>query len=440
MLEQLLFEPYPFGAGMDRSQWDMESLEDLGELLVEEGITTHVRPEGGKTIESAIVDVLADLSVLIPRNPITGLMTFVPVREPSGDIAYLNEHLLTDPLPELTQVFGDTKTPTEAVFTFRDRKAKFEPAPIGHDNAGRVFYEQWENSKNVNLATCRDFNSAATCASRRAQEELAQKVAVRINALRGAREILPGQVFFAAGINALLRCTATKPSTESGNTEIDAAVDVFGSSSASEAGKRLYNKRLSPQPEPNYLEAVVQRPSLRLVFPHQAAHDKVAGCTVYISTNGTDFSYLGSIQRSSWAGELESGLSAAATGTIVQTTPIGITQKLDLSSDAARFNAGGQVALIGDPLGLHELVYVESITEISSERHQLNNMLRGRESTPAVAWSAQTPVFGFLDTELRLNNAAVQPSAALWFKLAPVTGAGELPLSECTPIGPFTVT
>lgn len=442
VLEQLLFAPFPQGAGLDRSDWDMASLEALGELLEEEGITTHVRPEAGKELSSTVVEVLADLGVMIPRNPNTGLQEFRAIREPEGQLPFISDDLILDPLPEVTQIFNDTKTPSSVVFTFKDRYANFEAGTINYHNDGRVFYDDFDHSSKSDMTTIRDWTSASKVAARRSQEELAAKVAVRANTSRGTRLLYPGDAFFMSGMNNVLRLMSTKLDPDTGKVEIQAAVDVFGTTEVSSAaGGRLYNKRLAPQPEVNYLEGAVQRPSHKLAFPYQAAHDKIAGCTVYISTDGTNFSYLGSVGRSTWAGVLESSISAADTQADIVTNDIGLAYTLDLSTDPGRYNNGGQFAVFGDPLtpGNFEIAYVEWIEEVSEERATLHNLLRGKESTTASVWSMQTRVYGITDQEILLTNSSVVSSAQLWFKLAPVTEAGELPLAECPIIGPMTI-
>lgn len=228
VLHQLLFQPFPWGAGMDISDWDLTSFQDLGVLLETEAISSHVSLTQGDPLVSAVTDLMLDLGVFLFRDTITGQLKVSAQRSVAGSIPYFPRDFVLEPLPEIEQVFFDAETPTSVVYTFDDRKNKFEKGTVNIHNDGRIFYDDFDNSKKSELPTVRDFVTAERIAARRSQEELSQVVTVKMALNRGARELAPGDVFEVEGIDFRMRCTSVQPDTESGAVQVEAVRDVYG--------------------------------------------------------------------------------------------------------------------------------------------------------------------------------------------------------------------
>lgn len=228
-IDQLLFESWPHGIGLPRSQFDLESLEVLGEKMGPdgEGLRTHLLLEDGTSVEAAIANIILDVGMMLPWDVQLGKYVFKLIREPEGAVTVLPSEAVSSPLPEITKRMEAT-IPDRRTYLYKDRHYNYHDVPVTFDDDGQASKTDAQNTKQDRLFIVTDFEAATAVAFRREQLELNPPTSYEIQALRAARRLVPGDPLDIEGVQERLRITEVGPVVSgSSKIRVQALTDIY---------------------------------------------------------------------------------------------------------------------------------------------------------------------------------------------------------------------
>jgi hypothetical protein len=206
----------------------MQSLEDLGVLTDGSGENLHfsVVAQGGQDARGQLAAIMQDLGVFLAIDMSTGLLKFVPVREPAGTLPYIPNDAILDE-PEIEVAHGP-RSVDRIVYTFPDATLAYRDATISIDDDGQATRLQYFQSRTAQIVSTVNFETAARIAERRSAEELAGVYENRIELGREARALLPGTPILVEGLDEVQRVISTEHDTESGRVTVAIWNDFYG--------------------------------------------------------------------------------------------------------------------------------------------------------------------------------------------------------------------
>jgi hypothetical protein len=444
-IADLLFSPWPHGGGMPQDEVDMDSLEELGELIVAENIRGSTLAKDGEQCDAVIASILQDLGCMFPFDPDTGLLRFSPIREPSGTLPIISADLIVDEEPEIENLHLSPII-DRPVFEFTDRLNNYRTMTLGVSDDGTATLELNHRNRSVQIANTVNFDTAARIVVRRAQEELAGAALLTIKANRAARYLKPGQAVVVDGIDEVCRVMNNHPADPlSGKTELKVNTDFYGvplSDFIADPGN-TGSTPVEAEQDPGF--AVYEVPEFILagqpqtvVFLRQRAHANVVGANLHISRDDVTYTF-GAQDRSLMAGGvLLEALPDTADFVIAQgptfttsgpdnTTP----PMLDLSGDLISWQNGRQMAVING-----ELFYVQKVTAVSGSTYRLDGLLRARLDTVRESHAIGDRVYVLQNEDgVPIQDVLIEPEVTLYGKSQPF-GTGQVALDT---IGPVTV-
>jgi hypothetical protein len=228
-LAQLLFEPWPWGRGLDQDLWDIDSLSALATSSEAEGLRLHVLATEGKSVEEAVKTLLVDAHAYITWDPNKGKYCFGTLREPV-DVPTLPVEALAKDYAEQENIL-DPDIPSSVTYSFVDRD-------LGYRNNTQPVYDDSNNhlqggrkTDDVSLETPTDIFAARTIAAWRRDEITIPVNKYKITAKGEARTLVPGSTvkiegFPATGEEEILRVGSIKIDPDSPEVTIDAVTDI----------------------------------------------------------------------------------------------------------------------------------------------------------------------------------------------------------------------
>lgn len=190
IINQLLFETAPHGAGIDQNCYDPQSLRDLGVLLDagQEGLRSHSYIPQGNTIQSAVQFLLTEIGANRVWSTTDGLWHWKAVRpeNPLGSIPA--DMLIPDP-PEKRKKFG-SRSLSRLVMSFPSEALGFRTGtvPIPGDDTIQQSVEL------VTLRTVRDEEAATVVGERYSLVEMSKPTAITVVANRNAEVLRVGDL------------------------------------------------------------------------------------------------------------------------------------------------------------------------------------------------------------------------------------------------------
>lgn len=434
---EILFAPPPHGLQLDTADWDLDSLEALGTLIETEDIKGSVISVGD-TAEGTLASILQDLGVQIPVNYETGLIEFVPMRKPTTTPRDLPVELIDKPLPDIDQFHGDAPNDS-LIFAFTDGLINYRQNTIYIDDLGKASRLQHKLFREVPIESTVNFESAALIGNRRELEELTSKTKTKINALRDARTLKPGDPLTAIGtFSEVLRIWGVKIDPHSGKVELEVTQDFYGVALdvfvGSGPGTSDTTQPVAPDLAASILEIpeglLPAAPDQAIVVPRIRAHNAISGAFIHLSLDGTTFQFALDETNAAAGGTLVAELPATGRSRTSFTFNVlgpDIGEVLDLTLDTANWRLGRQLLVIGD-----EIMHVRSVTALGGGVYRANDVLRARESTSKATHAADAPVFIFPITGIStIQDILIQPDVELFVKNQPYAGAS-LPLGAVT--------
>lgn len=447
IVADLLFDPVPGGLGLDPDglePWDMESLEAWGVEYEDLGLRGSIVGVNGEKADAILGGILQDHGVLLCTDTLNeGKMTFRRIREPSGTLPNISEHLFSGGPPEREKLHGK-KLVDKITFKFTDRDKDFGDSTIMVRDDGSVGYDEYANARDVPIVSTVHFDTAAVLAEQRSQEELGGAGQFTIPVTRGARELLPGDAITADTFDDVLRVMEVGTDPLSEETSLRVMPDVYGVRRTDYINQPGAGSGSAVDPEPDIFrpleipEHLLTVEDVFLSVVRARAHSQTFEAAEHLSADGTTYELVGTEGGVAFGGFLDAGMAAddayyQAQGPTFEAFGPDAGGTLDLTGDDLSWSRGRQLVVIADDDGV-EICFVRKVTAIGGNQYRLDGLLRARYDTRRRAWAAEAEVYVFADDEFTtFDDLLLDPGAELWVKSQPFATGGAVPLSAVAP-------
>jgi len=360
----LLRGGFPYGAGLALDDIDEASIEAFGTTMESEHIPMHLLGEQGIAASELMQSILKDAGAFLSQHDTRLLIE--AMRPPSDLTPFLIDDVITPPDAE-RQVWRGRKTTNRLIFSFPNETENYRTFDIQSQDAADLEERNASASEDIEIGFVTHPLVAKQVANRREQENLSQTIAVRFDVLRGAALLRAGKVFrHSFGQMRVLsaRPIHDSPHVEIeaivdvySVPSIDDLQDTpLASATFGVENDLSFTFFQTPEEDASGIVSI-------LVF-RIAAHSQIATGSIYGSVDGgTNFRFLDTQTQSATGGQIESAISAS-TDDIITTGPIfedanGLLDDvaLDLTGDTEGWKGGTQVALVND-----EVFYVQSVS------------------------------------------------------------------------------
>ena len=430
-IEEMLFLPFPKGAGMSKDRWDIDSLEALGVLMADEDYAGSIIAQNGASVRDVLGPAMQDMTCGLTQDPSTGLQKFAALRTPVASAMEIPNDLLIAPLPERDIRLSDDPV-SKLIFNWPDRSINYRDMTVIIDDDGRADMGDAPRARKVPITTCIDYATGVSIAERRAAEELGDKNVYTIYATRAARTLVPGDTITCEEFgDEVLRVVGVGLDPATDKVVVKVISDFFGVDPATFDPPEPPGARRRFEAEPDAGFMVVELPAIatgddsrvQIAVPRIRSKSTVAYGRIHISVDGSTYTDVGSHSGVSGGGVLTEALSA--TGEMLDTAvtylAVGVddTSMPDYTSDAVSWRTGRLLVVAGG-----EIMFAQSLTALGSGVFRLNNVLRARFDTAREDHAigdgiTVTP----LDRVTRFANALIVPGLEpLYVKAQPVDG------------------
>ena len=447
MFAELLFDPWPVGLALDKSEWDMDTLEAFGDLVDtdKENLRCSALAPDGQEARGLLGGLMQDFGVLLPLDMNSGKIRFHPVRKPVGSIP----NIPTDAMvlrPEIEVLLADRPV-DRIIFSFSDQGNVYREVTIAVDDDGQATRQEYYRARTVQIIGTTHFDTAARIAERRSFEELAGAAIIRLQLGRAARTLLPGEAVVAAGFDEVLRVTETKHDPLSGQVDVTLLTDFYGAPLSDFIVNQGIFAGTGNQVVLDLAYKIVEVPEILTGAggPQTAmlltirAHANVSAHNIHISGDNSTYLFFSEDTTIVTGGTLLDAVALDSPMEIAQGptfTALGpdIATALDLSADNTSWRGGRQLAVFVHPTTRYTMIaYLKKVTAISGTTFRLDGLIMNRYDTRAGTFPVGTQVFILQnDDGLGIQDPLVAPDTALYAKPEPL-GIGSLPLSQIPP-------
>lgn len=180
---QRLFESAPHGLGLDPSTacYDLQSLQDLGNLLESEGLRSHTPTSQGDKVDAELTALATECGFQRVWNFSSGLWEFVPIRE-SVNVIDIPREALVGPRPKRDSKLGNSDF-ISFNFQYKEETRGYRNDIISSPATSNEFSE----IEQVSIRTVRDRAAALTVGDRL---ELLERSNPRLRTQRISRQSL----------------------------------------------------------------------------------------------------------------------------------------------------------------------------------------------------------------------------------------------------------
>lgn len=436
VLYQLLFAPFPHGAGLSTDNWDIPSLETIAALTASEGARTHVLAPNGKMAKGIIISVLHDSHCYIAWDLEKGKYIFGSIRDTVTDLLpEIPIDAVLSPAPEHDTVH-EVGIPNQLVFSYPSRK-------LAYRNSTRVAYEDTVASefnnriiKKSSITTATDSFYVDAIAERKQLEELIPVNKYKIVANRDSKYLHPGQAFTvfdfpAKGEEETLRVIETQYSPGDKKVTIDAVTDVY-----SLIDTQASTSLSPPDPgfdEPGFEEITILQdvatsiwelpPKLTFgTFSYMPlrirANQKTGQTPAYSSKDDISYALTATDIPYCTGGTLE--VATDSTSDDIDTLVItGLGEDLKTfpkTLDDNNWIAGQQLCVIDT-----EVFFLQSVTGLGNNRYSLNGLKRAKHTSTAAVHAIDSVAFIFpIGSIIRIKDPLAEVGQAIYVKLVPL--------------------
>ncbi len=446
-IAETLFAPFPKGLGIDPQhtveKWNVSSLETLGTEAETEGWRASILATEGELAESLLAAAMQDHGVLLPINTDSGSLRFVPIRAFVGTPPNMVDALYAGKLPQIEVIHGEQPVDS-LLYTFADRENRFGDMTINVDDDAQVEFTQHPRTRKVPMVSTVHFPTAAALSELRAPEELAQSAEFRLEASREARELIPGDVITADGIDEAMRVLGVEIDVLSEVVKVRVIPDFYGDTNAFETdpGSGVPDiTEVEVDPLFAWLELPEQIlgvfPSVQtIVMPRIREHNEITFSSMHTSRD--DITYSIALSQSAFVtgGTLDAELSAIGSTFLAQGPvyteegPDNTNNLQDLSGDLTNWGLGKQLCLIISASGT-EICFLQKATITSGTQRRLDGLSRARYDTRRLTHAAGAFVLIFDLADLtRLQGPLLEPAVSLYLKSQPGTSSDQVLLSS----------
>ena len=446
LLAELLFDPWPVGLGLDKTEWDMQSLEDFGVLTdtTGENLRCSALAPDGQDVRGLLGGLMQDFGILLPLNMTTGLIQIYPVRKPVGAVPLITEDGMLQ-RPEIEAMTAERPV-DRLVFSFSDQENVYRDVTIAIDEDGQASRQDYYRARTVQIIATTHFDTAARISERRSFEEMSGAAVVRLQLGRAARAFLPGQPVVAEGFDEILRVTETKHDPLAGTVDVTLTTDFYGAPLSDFVTNRGVTAGTGNQVTNNLAFKIVELPEM-LTGPGGPtvfmlairAHAQISGHNIHISDDNTTYTFYAQDLTIVTGGTLIDPLATDSPMEVAQGptfTVLGpdIGTALDLSSDTTSWRGGRQLAVFVNASTREvSVAFLKKVTAISGSTYRLDGLILNRYDTRPVSLPAGSQVFILQnDDGLGVQDPLVAAEAQLFAKSEPL-GIGTIPLAQLAP-------
>lgn len=446
LMAEMLFEAWPLGLGLDKVDWDMDSLEDLGTLLApaNEDLRCSAIALDAQDARGFLGALMQDFGIMLPLNMTTGKIQVQPVREPVGTLPNITEDAMLR-RPEIEAQLADRPV-DRIIFSFSDQANAYRDVTIGVDEDGQATRQQFYRARTVQIVSTTHFDSAARMTERRSFEELAGAAIVRLLLGRAARTLLPGEAITVQGFDEVMRVSETKHDPLSGQVDVNLLTDFYGAPLSDFVTNQGVGAGTGNQVQPDLAVRIVELPEILTGAggPQTAmvltirAHGNITGHNIHISGDNSTYTFFNEDSTITTGGTLIDALTLDSLaeqdqGPTFSLLGPDIATALDLSSDESSWRGGRQLAVFVNPDREVMIAYLKKVTAISGSTYRLDGLILNRYDTRGLAFPVGSFVFILQnDDGLGIQDPLVAPETLLYSKAEPL-GIGTLPLSQIAP-------
>ncbi len=447
LLAELLFDPWPIGLGLDKTEWDMDSLEAFGDLVDtdKENLRCSALAPDGQDVRGLLGGLMQDFGILLPLDMLTGKIKIQPVRKPTGILPQITTDAMVQ-RPEIDVLLADRPV-DRLVFAFSDQANVYREVTIAVDEDGQATRQEFYRARTVQIIATAHFGTAASISERRSFEEMAGAAVIRLQLGRAARTLLPGEAVTADGFDEVLRVTETKHDPLSGQVDVSLTTDFYGAPLSQFQVGQGVGAGSGNQVVTDLAVKIVEMPEILTGAggPQTAfllairAHSAIMGHNIHISADNVTYTFYSEDQTIVTGGTLIDPIAIDSPMEIAQGptfTVLGpdIGSVLDLSSDNSSWRGGRQLAVFVNVTTRQAMIaYLKKVTAISGSTYRLDGLILNRYDTRPLSLPAGTQVFILQnDDGLGIQDPLVAPNTLLYTKSEPL-GIGTIPLSQLAP-------
>ena len=369
-LYQLLTGSEGYGIGLDPDYVDELSLLEVADVCQQENLAANLLISDGENSERPIQGILGDIGAMMFEHE--GRLCFKMIRDPSGFIASFNDDIVE--APDLEQdILSSDRGHSKVVYSFSDELYNYRDNDVKIDNDASAGSARSYRSISQDLYIPTHKSVAARIASRRVQEPFGGASSFKVRAMRAAGMLNPGDVFLMPGVGNL-RVLSVLRDTFSASSTLGCFLDSYGIASDYEFSDGETD--FAPLPaEDDLAVAWVDIPpsisgvdSKRISALRVRAHGGISGAKIWASADGGAYELLG-VQAAAAAGGPLLGSLSSSTPSTVESGPLFESLNQDsgairnLSADEAAWQAGSQLALLGDEILFLREVELQAVDE-----------------------------------------------------------------------------
>lgn len=370
--EMVTTSPHPHGRGVPTSLVDNDTLESLGVLAQTEHLPMNYVIEGGPVAADFLSSIMLDMGVQVPQ--VKGRLTFIPIREPTGDLPVLDDDVVVAPDLNLDIDRGEQQI-TGLIFTFKNEDNwAFNTVDIPINDDAEASEVGAPSPQNIGIEIATHVAVASQIARRRSQEPYL-KATQTLSVLRGARLLMPGQAFLRAARRFFV--ASVKRADDSAMATIECVPDLYAvpdtGDLSSAGGGGTTHLPVSPDIAFRLLQTLTPAGQIAVVVLRIRKHNLIVGAGFYISATDDTYTQIGNQDTPAAGGLLltdlpDTGAGAGSgspltleDGPLFEAANSDVASILDLTSDPASHEAGRQIAVLND-----EVIYLRNI-EAQSE-------------------------------------------------------------------------
>lgn len=442
ILYAILFEPWPMGLSLRRSQFDLNTLEALATRSVTENLKMSVAALNGATVERTIGLLLQDLGVLWTVNQTSGLFEFVPVRKPTTTLPVVPKAAMTGRVPEIDKNLLANAEGDRLVFSFTDRENNHREVTFQIDSDGVAGFAEYYTQEVEPINTTINYDSAASVARRRQFERQGGTV-LKLEVTRGGRLFKPGDAFSGEGFDEVLRVVTAAYDHNTGAVKLEVVPDYYGAdvSTLLPPGPNLGDPL---EPAQNDLafdlvevpEWLIDNGAMAVLFVRLRANSSITEADLHISRDDTTFTFVDTDRDFMAGGSLDAALTSLDDTLMDQgptITALGpdIGGVEDLSTDLVSWRNGRQLVVFRQAsTGRVEIGFLQKVTALGGDTYRLDGIIRARYNTEQLDLAPGDFVFILGNDEgAPIQDVLLEPGVTLHGKTQPF-GNGSVSLAN----------
>lgn len=461
ILDELLFQESPRGAGLDTSVFDRTTLATIGNTLdtTEERASCHAIARGGTEAKELISDIMNDYGITLAWDYSAGNFIFRLNRKAPVSNPIISKSLL-EGIPPLVSTNLLSKFAPKIVYPFKDRERNFTTSTVSIDDDGQIKAIANQRATKIPLKTITDFESAGVISSRKDLEHPSNVSGTELTASRAARYLLPGDIISVEDLPDLLRVSSVTPKSKSSQVEIVGLFNVYGQNSITgniQKGRGISSAQLAAddlQSTITELEypLVPRNTEPAIIIPRIRAHTGIIAANILISEDDNIYYSIKAIDTHSIGGTLSKNISSSAGYDpdieAIEFTVVGSLDDYDnfpllTEEDGISFRGGQLIGKINN-----EWIFFSGLQLIdnSPNKFRLLECIRGRFHSKVTSHNSGDEIYLMypdqtIETIIGLDiiqNLAIKEQQKVFYKIQSIaTDALEDPITPeaFTPVG-----